>query len=178
MNCITLQNHLQVSVVLIIISARLARSRRVRICLVNFPTYRASSATHARTSLHPKPTPTTMAATATACPAPPPPRSLYRGVALAAPGRRRAGYGASSSAARRWPGCRRRWAAHRIRTVSCAYSPRGGKGSVPPRWLMMIHPPPPPPEANRLLVPKISAAFRVSCSNCPCPLWCVVWLTN
>ncbi|EEE61021.1 hypothetical protein OsJ_14847 [Oryza sativa Japonica Group] len=32
-----------------------------------------------------------MAATATACPAPPPPRSLYRGVALAAPGRRRAG---------------------------------------------------------------------------------------
>uniref|UniRef100_A0A0E0DEC0 Thioredoxin domain-containing protein n=1 Tax=Oryza meridionalis TaxID=40149 RepID=A0A0E0DEC0_9ORYZ len=30
------------------------------------------------------------AATATACPAPPTPRSLYRGVALAAPGRRRA----------------------------------------------------------------------------------------
>uniref|UniRef100_A0A0D9ZKW8 Thioredoxin domain-containing protein n=1 Tax=Oryza glumipatula TaxID=40148 RepID=A0A0D9ZKW8_9ORYZ len=73
-------------------------------------------------------------ATATACPAPPPPRSLYRGVALAAPGRRRAGYGASSSAARRWPGCRRRWAAHRIRTVSCAYSPRGAETITACSW--------------------------------------------
>uniref|UniRef100_A0A0E0P9A1 Thioredoxin domain-containing protein n=1 Tax=Oryza rufipogon TaxID=4529 RepID=A0A0E0P9A1_ORYRU len=76
----------------------------------------------------------TATATATACPAPPPPRSLYRGVALAAPGRRRAGYGASSSAARRWPGCRRRWAAHRIRTVSCAYSPRGAETITACSW--------------------------------------------
>ncbi|KAF0893818.1 hypothetical protein E2562_029704 [Oryza meyeriana var. granulata] len=79
-----------------------------------------------------------MAAAATCC-CPAPPRSLYGGVALAAPsaapGRRRVGYGASAT--RRWPCCRRwaHWpgAASRIRrppprpaaaaTVSCAYSP-------------------------------------------------------